>query len=103
MQTSGADVTAILGLAIEPLDQIQVQMSTLNSTLVKATPDLTKDPKILADRIVKHLFNYVSSFIGSSGTVTPDVAVPMSIVGKWYDSFMSKLKAGGVGFLERSE
>ncbi|XP_006455332.1 hypothetical protein AGABI2DRAFT_209781 [Agaricus bisporus var. bisporus H97] len=103
MQTPGTDVTAVLGLSIEPLDHIQAQMSNLNSALDKVTPDLTKNPTILADRIVKHLFNYVSSFIGSSRTVTPDVVVPMSIIGKWYDSFMSKLKAGGVGFLERSE
>ncbi|KXN89715.1 hypothetical protein AN958_05255 [Leucoagaricus sp. SymC.cos] len=103
MPTSDADVTAILGLSIEPLDQVQAQMSALNSAVVKVTPDLTKDPNLLANRIINHLFNYVSSFINASGTVTPDVMVPMSIISKWYDNFLSKVRAGGIGFLERSD
>lgn len=96
-------MTAILGLSVEPLDQIQAQISTLNSSVVKSPQDLTKDPLFLADRIVKHLFNYVSSFIDSSGKVTPDVMVPMSVIGKWYENFLSKVKAGGTGFLERGD
>jgi hypothetical protein len=33
--------------------------------------------------------------------MSPDVAVPMSVIAKWYESFMGKIRAGGVGFLER--
>lgn len=76
-------------------------MSTLQSAVVNATPDLTKDPSLLAERVIKHLFNYISSFIDSSAAVTPDVMIPMSIIRRWYDSFLSKVRAGGIGFLER--
>ncbi len=96
-------MTAILGFAVEPLDQIQAQMLTLNSAVVKATPNLTKDPSLLAELVVKHLFNYISSFVNSSGTVTSGVMIPMSVIGKWYDNFLSKVRAGGIGFLERDE
>ncbi|KAF9442143.1 DUF775-domain-containing protein [Macrolepiota fuliginosa MF-IS2] len=102
-QNLDAGLTAILGLSIEPLDQIQAQMSMLNSVPARDTPDLTKDPSLFADRIVNHLFNYVSSFIGGSGKVTPDVMIPMSVIGKWYENFLSKVRAGGIGFLERGD
>ena len=61
---------------------------------------MMRDPTVLAERIVKHLFNYVSGFTGGSG-MSPDVAVPMSVIAKWHESFMGKIRAGGVGFLER--
>ncbi|TFK31333.1 hypothetical protein BDQ12DRAFT_729652 [Crucibulum laeve] len=96
------DVTAILGFAIEPLAAIANQMSSLPSALSRPGPDLTKDPAALAERIVKHLFNYVSGFVGSAG-VGPDVTVPMSIIARWYEQFSGKLRAGGVGFLERGD
>jgi len=55
---------------------------------------------MLAERIVKHLFNYLSSF-ATSGGVTPETYVPLGAITKWYESFLSKIKAGGTGFLER--
>jgi len=63
------------------------------------------DVTLLAERIVKNLFNYVSGFVpgGGSGMVTPDSVVPMVVITKWYEKFLSKVKAGGVGFLEREE
>ncbi|EDR10546.1 uncharacterized protein LACBIDRAFT_293582 [Laccaria bicolor S238N-H82] len=94
------DVTATLGLSIEPLSEIQLQMQTLPSALTKPGVDMMRDPTVLAERIVKHLFNYVSGFTGGAG-MSPDVAVPMSVIAKWYESFMGKIRAGGVGFLER--
>ncbi|KIJ89527.1 hypothetical protein K443DRAFT_16021 [Laccaria amethystina LaAM-08-1] len=72
------DVTATLGPSIEPLSEIQSQMQTLH----QLSP------------------NQVSEFTGGSG-MSPDVAVPMSVIAKWYESFMGKIRAGGVGFLER--
>ncbi|KAF5348926.1 hypothetical protein D9756_009736 [Leucocoprinus leucothites] len=103
VHNSDAEVTAVLGISIETIEQVQIQMSTLNSALVKSAPNLTKDPSLLASRIINHLFNYVSSFVDASGTMTPNVMVPMSIITKWYESFSNKIKAGGIGFLERSE
>jgi len=98
-----ADVTAILGLSIEPLEQIHSQIQLLPTTLAKPdAPDLTKDPTALAERIVKHLFNYISSFTGGEG-VSPTMAVPMTVIAKWYENFLGKIRAGGVGFLERGD
>ncbi|TFK53248.1 hypothetical protein OE88DRAFT_1617130, partial [Heliocybe sulcata] len=88
------DVTAILGLAIEPLPTIAAQIAQLPSAVQKPG-----DPTVLAEKVVKHLFNYVSGFVGGSG-VTPDSAVPMGMIARWYESFVGKVRAGGVGFLE---
>ncbi|EAU84093.2 inositol metabolism protein Opi10 [Coprinopsis cinerea okayama7 len=105
----GSDVTAILGLAIEPLAQIQTQIASLPASQVNAAltsnaltkPPTVTDAVILAEKVVKHLLNYLSGFTG--GSPGADVAIPMSIIVKWYESFMNKLKTGGVGFLERQE
>ncbi|KAJ7050441.1 hypothetical protein C8F01DRAFT_689209 [Mycena amicta] len=107
------DVTAVLGLAIEPLANIAVQMESLqantnvgnnntesNSTALVLASPLT-DPARLAERVVKHLFNYVSGFTG--GGVSGDVSVPMELIVKWYESFVGKIRNGGVGFLERED
>jgi len=64
-------------------------------------PDLASQPGLLAERIVKHLINYISGFMGSG--VGPEVMLPMSVIIKWYENFSSKVKAGGIGFLEREE
>jgi hypothetical protein len=98
-----ADVTAILGLAIEPLGRIQ-QGQVVAATHVSGNapgPDAT----LLAERIVKNLFHYVSGFVPGvgGGVVAPDSVVPMGVVAKWYEKFLSKVRAGGIGFLEREE
>lgn len=96
------DVTAILGLSIEPLLQIQAQLQSLPSAVAAPGIDLARDPTLLAERVVKHLFNYISSFIGG-GPVNPDTAIPMSVIARWYDNFLGKVRAGGIGFLERAD
>ncbi|KAJ7669212.1 hypothetical protein DFH06DRAFT_1267353 [Mycena polygramma] len=98
-----SDVTAILGLAIEPLADIAAQLATSNVNAV-AKPDFLpglRDPTLLAERVVKNLFNYVSGFTG--GSVSQDVAVPMTLIVKWYENFIGKVRNGGVGFLERDD
>jgi len=65
------------------------------------TSDLAKDTTLLAERIVKHLFNYIAGFLGDG--LGPDVMIPMALIARWYESFLGKVKAGGVGFLERGE
>ncbi|KAA1474446.1 DUF775-domain-containing protein [Dentipellis sp. KUC8613] len=98
------DVTAVLGLAIEPLPQILAQVASLPSAVVKPSPAVP-DATLLAEKIVKHLFHYVSGFISGSGssTVTPDSLVPMSLIARWYEQFIGKVKAGGIAFLDRQE
>jgi len=95
------DVTAILGLSIEPLLQIRAQLDSLPKPVAAPGIDLARDPTLLAERVVKHLFNYISSFIG--GPVNPDMAIPMSVIARWYDNFLGKVRAGGIGFLERGD
>lgn len=101
------DVTAILGIAVEPIQAVEAQISAQTSAastdnqLVKAgtsTPGLS-DPSVLAERIVKHMLTYLSSF----GSVSPDTVVPLNIIRKWYDNFLVKVRSGGVGFLENQD
>lgn len=96
------DVAAILGLSIEPTANIQNQLSTLQSSLRAPDDDLSKNPTLMAERVVKHLFNYLSGFSGD-GRLNPDVVVPLGLIQKWYEGFLGKLQAGGIGFLQRSE
>jgi hypothetical protein len=91
------DVIAILGLSIEPLAQIQTQLQSLPGPVAAPGADLTRNPTLLAERVVKHLFNYISGFSG--GALSPDMAIPMSVITKWYEIFLAKVRAGGIGFL----
>ncbi|KAK7683598.1 hypothetical protein QCA50_013436 [Cerrena zonata] len=106
-------VTAILGIAIEPLTAIQQQMATLPSSMnasVSAvvtrsnTPSIgggaAGDATVLAEKVVKHLFNYLSSFAQSASAMTPETPIPMAMILKWYENFVAKLRAGGAGFLD---
>lgn len=95
-------VTALLGLAIEPLSQIMQEVGSLQPSQVAPKSNPAADATVLAERIVKHLFNYLSGF-ASGGALTPDVAVPMGTVIRWYESFTSKIRNSGIGFLENQE
>ncbi|KAI0301276.1 DUF775-domain-containing protein [Russula brevipes] len=101
--TTGAGVTAVLGISIEPLPQILEQVNALPSATPKpvASPS---DGAMLAEKVVKHLFNYISGFVSGSGaSLSPESVVPMNLIAKWYESFLSKVRAGGIGFLDRQE
>jgi protein Hikeshi len=74
-------------------------MAALQSAL--APLDISTNPAVLAERIVQHLFNYVSGFVG--GMITPETLIPVNVVARWYEVFLGKVRAGGVGFLERAE
>ena len=108
------DVTAILGFSLEPLEQIQNQISSMPASSSAANAHLNAggaiskpgpDATLLAERIAKNLFNFVSGFApgGGVGMVTADTVVPMGVIAKWYEKFLSKVKAGGVAFLESEE
>ncbi|KAI0061140.1 DUF775-domain-containing protein [Artomyces pyxidatus] len=99
------EVTAILGLSIEPLEQIMAQVGALPSAVAKPAPP-PMDPTLLAEKIVKHMFNYISGFVtgsGSGAAITPESMVPMALIARWYDSFLSKARASGIGFLDQQE
>lgn len=101
--TVSGDVTAILGIAIEPLSQISLTAlpDSGNTNGSVAVAPRTADPGYLAEQVVKHLFNFISSFVGT-GTVDESTAVPMSAIVRWYEGFKTKLKNMGPGFLDRT-
>ncbi|KIO19043.1 hypothetical protein M407DRAFT_31292, partial [Tulasnella calospora MUT 4182] len=89
------DITATLGISIEPVDVVQAQVAAARSSGFSAQPSATTnltDPVVLAERIVKHLFNHLSSFEMQVG---PQTVVPLGVIQKWYDALVHKLKAGG--------
>jgi len=95
---AGTDVTATLGISIEPLEVVQAQVASLPTpSSVAAAP---ADPTVLAERIVKHLFNHLSSFETQVG---PQTMVPLGVIQKWYDNLMNKLRAIGVSFLANQD
>ncbi|KAF8257767.1 DUF775-domain-containing protein [Lactarius quietus] len=101
--TTGIGVTAVLGISIEPLPYVLDQVSALPTAVSKPAPALS-DATVFAEKIVKHLLNYVSGFVSGSGaSLSPESMVPMSLIARWYESFLAKARAGGVGFLDRQE
>ena len=94
-----ADVTAILGIAVEPVHVIQGQLASLPASISRTA----SDPTFLAERVVKHLFNYLSSFATGGTGLSADNYVQLSAIQRWYESFLAKVRAGGIGFLERDE
>lgn len=94
--------TALLGLSIEPIVAIEAQLSTLPSAVAKPGGGIASNPTLLAEKTVKNLFNYLSGFAGGTA-VSPEVAVPIGLIVKWYEGFLAKVRNGGIGFLEREE
>ena len=95
-------VNAVLGLAIEPLPQIISEVAALPSAMAKGS--VVSDATLMAERIVKNLHNYLSSFIdGGSAAMNANVMVPMGMILKWYENFMTKVRNQGVGFLESQD
>ena len=108
-QNVNSDVTAVLGFSVEPLSAIQAQLDTLHSALAKPNGGgPNADPTFLAEKVVKHLFNYLSSCAessapGAGASLTPDSLVPMKVITMWYETFMGKIRSGGPAFLDRTE
>ena len=91
-----------LGISVEPTINIEQQMMQLqnekqaNSTaLVKAGPST----KVLAQRIISHAFNFISSF---SGTVGGQEVVPLKSFQDWWTKFEQRIK-NDPSFLERDQ
>ncbi|KAI0689768.1 DUF775-domain-containing protein [Cerioporus squamosus] len=99
-----SDVTAFLGLSIEPLPQIMAEVAALPSAVAKSSANPVADATLMAERIVRHLFNYLSSFVGGNpSALSPDIMVPMGMIAKWYENFLTKVRNSGIGFLENQE
>ncbi|EJD52018.1 DUF775-domain-containing protein [Auricularia subglabra TFB-10046 SS5] len=97
--SEGQDTSCMLGISIEPLSAILAQVPPTSS----AAPAPQQDPAQLAEKVVKHLFNFLSSFAPNpSAPLAPDTAIPIGLVSKWYESFLQKLRANGTAFLDRA-
>ena len=99
---STASGTVNLGISVEPMQNIEQQMIQLqnerqsNSTaLVKAGPTT----KVLAQRIIKHAFNFISGF---SGTIAGQEVVPLKSFQDWWTKFERRID-NDPSFLEREE
>lgn len=99
-ETANLGPVALIGISVEPIDAVLAQCATLNSSSAK-TSAVSKpvDATLMAERVAKNLFNYLSSFASGSG---PDSTVTLGAITKWYEYFMSKVKTTGLGFLETS-
>jgi hypothetical protein len=103
MLGANSTVTAILGLSVEPLDEINTQISGMpaSSSTTAVAPVRPAEVAVLAERIVKNMMDYLHSF--APPNARGDTAVPLAIIQKWYESFQSKIKSGRTAFLERDE
>ncbi|KAJ9093694.1 hypothetical protein QFC21_006290 [Naganishia friedmannii] len=118
---TSANGTGTLGIQIQPLAALSTISSTRASVsggeamdlpgsaadaaaagmLVRRPADLgSVDVPKLAEKIVKNLFNYLHSFEGGPTTLTPETPIPLGVFQKWYERFLSKVRNGGVGFLD---
>ncbi|KAK6363807.1 hypothetical protein TWF730_001217 [Orbilia blumenaviensis] len=120
----GENVTAQLGISIEPIGQVQQKLMTLpahlSSLSASANPQQTEGAPIprdstsapgslahrdsaatliLARRIIKNAFNYLGSF--SSGSPGLEM-VPMREFQSWWNKFERRLAIDS-SFLEREE
>ncbi len=77
------------------------EILVLPSSVAEAQASPVADATLVAERVVKTLFDYVSSFVGGNPSATsPDLMIPMGMIAKWYENFVSKVRSPGVGFLE---
>ena len=101
---SGVAGDVNLGISVEPAASIQAQLQQLeaskqqsgvNGTDATASPVTTK---VLAQRIIKHAFNFVSSFSGTLGEGGVEV-VPLKAFEEWWNKFERRIDVDS-GFLE---
>jgi hypothetical protein len=104
--------TITLGISIEPLSAVEVQLQSLHSAEPPTTMALTRPvPPItaIAQRIAKNLFNYLGSFVAANlpagvlalGGLRADVTyVPLKAFEEWWSKFNRKIETDP-GFLER--
>ena len=96
--TSG-EVT--LGIDIEPASTVAAQLATLGQALVPTTRGAqgvqgkekdTNETLLLAQKIIRHSFNYLASF--------GDQMIPLKAFEGWWAKFENRLR-NEPGFLER--
>ncbi|KAF2095742.1 DUF775-domain-containing protein [Rhizodiscina lignyota] len=96
---AAGDVT--IGISIEPIPNIQAQLTNLQSQRPQSSSGaLVKAPmgtKVLAQRIIRNAFNFLASF-ADGGNET----VPLKAFQEWWAKFERKVE-NDPGFLERDD
>ncbi|OZJ06945.1 hypothetical protein BZG36_00138 [Bifiguratus adelaidae] len=111
--TANVNITATVGISIEPKSSVQTQMSALTSThqelsgtsgaLVLRTQPSESETAAIATKLLQNLFNFVTSF--AQNTVPPgeiglmsqmsvqNTWLPLKVFQQWYDNLGRKIKA----------
>jgi hypothetical protein len=95
----------LLGISIEPAEQVAAQMASTNGAVVPAAKSQPNQTVLLAQRIIKNAFNFLASFSGnvpvpgSSGTAGVEV-VPLKAFQDWWTKFENRIR-NDPSFLER--
>jgi hypothetical protein len=90
---------AILGISVEPLESVQAQVAALEGALVVKSSMGPPPTTVLARRIIKDAFNFLSSF--ATGSPSGDV-VPLKSFQDWWVKFEKKIEYDPT-FLERDD
>jgi len=77
-------------------------MTGTSSTALSRRSINLSDPTYLAQKIIQHLFNFLSSF-SSSSTPSGSVLIQMADLRSWYEKLVAKIKNGGTAFLDRED
>ena len=91
-----------LGLSVEPMTNVEQQMSQMKSQQASSSTALVKagpSTKVLAQRIIQHAFNFISSF---AGNVAGQEVVPLKSFQDWWTKFERRIE-NDPSFLEHAE
>ena len=89
-----SSTTALLGISVEPLDQI-LQQTPASNTQPSTVDSFTE----FSHKMLENFFNYASSFavtpvMMSQMPINPmENYVPLNTVQNWYDNFLRRLQA----------
>ncbi|ODQ52160.1 DUF775-domain-containing protein [Saitoella complicata NRRL Y-17804] len=108
----------IIGIQLEPLESIGAQLQQMQQNMSGATTTgagaLIKPPpppSTVADKIMKHLFNYLTSFATQNlpmgamalGQINPQTTyVPLKAFQEWYAKFTNRIRQDPT-FLDRED
>ncbi|KAK3944824.1 hypothetical protein QBC46DRAFT_146565 [Diplogelasinospora grovesii] len=105
---SNPNAGVVLGVSVEPAQAVAARMTepppqraASPGTLVPANQTQPQQPStlVLAQRIIKNAFNFLTSFSTTAGGVE---VVPLKAFEEWWRKFESKIRADP-GFLERGD
>ena len=114
---SSADNNVVLGISVEPADSVAARIAQLSSSssssgtatssaLVPASSATRSggggqppSTLVLAQRIIKNAFNFLSGFSGTAGQVE---VVPLKAFEDWWRKFEARVRTDP-GFLERDD